>query len=140
MNIIIPLHQDRQLPIGALVTLGRKADLHARAALAFTMINVADAAARKGSRPFPKDTIFGGFRSSFIKERLEAAYGEPKPPKLTAKQLRRIEAAEAYRAAVIDDQVVPLTNYEQTQWYRSGNWRGQRLPKTAFVGCRVARH
>lgn len=138
MNIRIPLHHDRQLPIGALKVLGHKMALHERATLIFTMCNLADTAGRKNTmRTFPKDAVFGGFTADAVKLRLEAAYGKPdKPPELTKKQQRRADTHEAYRDAVLASQP-NLTNYEQSKFLEFRRHpRHKGVKPEQFVGCR----
>ncbi len=108
-----------------------------RARLAFTMVNLADAAGRRRMVHYPKDAIFGSFRVSFVEQRLKAAYPRAShmPPPLGQKQLDRIEADERYRANVIADQTPSLTNYEQGQ-YLIARRRNPAVERASFVGCR----
>lgn len=108
-----------------------------RARLAFTMINLADAAGRRRMTSYPKNAIFGSFRASFIEMRLKAAYPQArhKPMPLGEKQLNRIEADERYRANVIADQTPSLTNYEQGA-YMMARRINPAAKRAAFVGCR----
>jgi hypothetical protein len=112
------------------------AKLKERAQLAFTMVNLADAAGRKrmlAAARYNAKTVFGGFTTKFIQSRIQAAYPSLQPPELTKKQLAKLEAKEAYRTAVLNQ--VSLTNYEQNQFMLRRRIDKNVDPKS-FIGCR----
>lgn len=135
--ISIPLHHDPRHTQSLIAQLPKtfRQQLTERAQLAFTMINLASMAGRKRMIRYPSDAVFGGFRVEYIRDRLQAAYPKPStPPELTDKQKARLEEAERYRAAVLDQ--VSLTNYEQGQ-YLIARRRDKTVDPRSFIGCRA---